>query len=342
MGSDPQLNLLAGLCTPCPALTWCSRTVQQQCRIPGTPARQERFWQSLRRQAFIAGGVQPQALPPVTSAPALPRFLYIQQPERGHLRHGSDEMPVGIYGRRLITLNDPGCPIRRELLSKHGLSTRKLSLVLSGDDTWLRIFLSRLGPEFFRTACEIEFQGIIGPNLSAYGHSEHRVWLLNRAVCQAFQREMLLHGLPAILHTYLEDAPEHIQWLTEYLQLNPTQEYIATGFDHDADNDAAFVERRIEILLEIQRRVHRPLNVAFGGLMTRVALIDKASDAFPGRTHFYASSIYNRSRKGGSVLRADNLSRRFSWHDRMIDRANDIDLCMDNFRVHASMWQSFS
>ena len=78
----------------------------------------------------------------------------------------------------------------------------------------------------------------------------------------------LRHGLPAIFHTYLENSPVHQDWLVEYLKLNPSQHFIATGFDRNAANNRKFARLRIRLLESVERRAGRPLHIVFHTLLT--------------------------------------------------------------------------
>ena len=122
--------------------------------------------------------------------------------------------------------------MRTNYLGGRGLVGLPNVLVVSAKDGWLNRFCQTLDGSFAPSVKELGFSALIGPNLSAYRHTEHRVWLDNRAVCQQFMQQLPLeHGLPAIFHTYLERSAIHQDWLVEYLRLNRSQDHVATGFD---------------------------------------------------------------------------------------------------------------
>ena len=178
------------------------------------------------------------------------------------------------------------------------------------DKPWLQRFLVNLGEGFFASIKSTKFIAVICPSLSAYHHTEHRVWLVNRALIQNFEEQLLKRGLPGIFFTYLEDSPEHQDWLNQYLLQNPTQEYIATGFDRGAANSAGFFQRRLRILAEAEQAAGRPLRVVLCSLMTSLPRIQFASDLFPGRIHLVASTVFQHSIHG---QRLNKITTGLEW-----------------------------
>jgi hypothetical protein len=168
--------------------------------------------------------------------------------------------------------------------------------MISGKDGWLRKFYRDLGAEFFASLRRVDFQAIICPNLSAYHHAEHRTWLDNRTLIQLFMERLLESGLPGVFFSYLEDAPVHNLWLTEYLRLNPTQQFLATGFDRKARG--SFLEKRMTLLAQVEQDVGRPLRIILNCIVSRIKEIRVASKLFPGRVHLMGESVFQKSFRG--------------------------------------------
>mgnify|MGYP001098922230 CR=1 FL=1 len=188
--------------------------------------------------------------------------------------------------------------------------------------------MRKVGEPFARSVQDLGFSAVIGPNLSAYLHSEHRVWLDNRAVCQLFTEFSLRHGLPVIFHTYLEDSLVHQDWLVEYLRLNPTQAFIATGFDCKGGNNSRFVARRIRLLERVQDRAGRPIRIVLHNVLSRVRVARLAHQAFPGRVHLLGRSVVLRSLKG-SRLEFDAAGRS-SWVKASAGHSPGLELFLQN------------
>jgi len=237
---------------------------------------------------------------------------------------------MGAYARNAIGDLRRACEVRPEYLNKRAILDAPKLLVISAEDNWLSRFMSKVGEPFARSARELGFSAVIGPNLSAYHHAEHRVWLDNRAVCQLFAEFSLRHGLPVIFHTYLEDSQVHLDWLVEYLSLNPTQAFIATGFDCKGGNNPRFAGRRIRLLERVQDRVGRPLQIVLHNVLSRVRVARLAHQAFPGRVHLLGRSVLLRSLKG-SRLEFDASGRSF-WVETSAGHAPGLELFLQNAR----------
>ena len=150
----------------------------------------------------------------------------------------------------------------------------------------------------------------------------------NRALCQQFMGFALRHGLPAIFHTYLENSPVHQDWLVEYLKLNPSQHFIATGFDRNAANNRKFARLRIRLLESVERRAGRPLHIVFHTLLTRLNHVKLAHAAFPQRVYLLGRSVVMRSYSGSSL--SFNPNGTSVWQERDMSFHRGMDLFNHN------------
>jgi hypothetical protein len=326
---DSSRSIFQGLCGPCPRRPWCGLTWRKQCAIPAEPDHAARHWKLQEEKVRRAGGVAPRSLSPVSSRPELPRVTHILGRE-GVNRGYAWDRTMGVYARNAIGDLRRGSEIQADYLENRGLLGAPKVLVISGEDGWLNRFCQTLDASFARSVRGMSFSALIGPNLSAYRHAEHRVWLDNRAVCQLFMQFALNHGLPAIFHTYLEDSAIHQEWMVEYLRLNPTQEYIATGFDCKGGNNARFVRRRIRLLERIQHQAGRPISIVLHNIVSRIRIAKMAQEAFPGRVHLVGRSVLLRSLKG-SRLDFDPEGRS-SWMARSAGHQPGMELFRENLR----------
>jgi hypothetical protein len=326
---DTSKSIFQGLCGACPRRDWCGQTWRQQCAIPEHPEHEGRYWALQEERVRRVGGVAPRALPPVVAPPVLPKLTHILGREGTNPDAGWGRT-VGVYARNALGDIRRGCAIRGEYLRARGLLQADKVLVVSAEDDWLNRFCGKLGEPFARSVREAGFSALIGPNLSAYRHAEHRVWLDNRAVCQLFMEFSLGRGLPAVFHTYLEDSTIHQDWLVEYLRLNPTQEFVATGFDCKGANNSRFVRRRIRLLERVQDRAGRPIRIVLHNVLSRIRIARLAHQAFPGRVHLLGRSVLLRSLKG-SRLEFDAAGRS-SWVEASAGYAPGLELFRQNAR----------
>jgi hypothetical protein len=225
-----------------------------------------------------------------------------------------DGMTVGVYSKRAVSIGQSGCPVNERYLRSRGIWAIPKVLVIGGKDRWLRGFSRGVGDEFFSGLTSANISAIVCPNYSAYRHVEHWVWLDNRAIGQRFMGLLLERGLPGIFHTYLEDSRVHIDWLVEYLRQNPSQHFIATGFDRGGANGPKFVSRRLDILTEVERRVGRPLHVVLSNLLTRLCWVNDLAAKFPGRVHLVGQSVFLRSVQGSELYLSAN--GHLNWRER--------------------------
>ena len=327
--SQEQPALFIADCAPCPRFAFCQRSANRQCKIPEDDQESARYWQIQRERVAAAGGPAPQELPPVRLQPRLAKVTHIigREPFRAQQ---SVPQELGIYARNAVGRLRHGLVVRPTALEKKGLLALPKALVISDRDDWLSDFFHFAGDPFAASVLEHQFTAVMGPNLSAYHQVEHWVWLDNRALCQQFMGFALRHGLPAIFHTYLEDSPVHQDWLVEYLKLNPSQHFIATGFDRNATKNPRFARRRIRLLEAIERRAGRPLKIVFHTLMTGLKYIKLAHAAFPQRVHLLARSVVMRSYTGSSLsFKSDGTS---DWIERDMNFPRGIELFNHNAR----------
>ena len=303
--SQEQPALFVADCLPCPRFAFCQRSVTRQCRVPEDVRELTRYWQIQRRRVVAAGGIAPRELPPVRLQPRLARVTHIIGREAFRADR-SVPQDLGIYAHNAVGRLGSSLAVRPETLEKKGLLTLPKALVISDRDPWLAGFLHFAGNPFAKSVLDHQFTAMMGPNLSAYHEVEHYVWLDNRALCQQFMGFALRHGLPAIFHTYLEDSPVHQKWLVEYLKLNPSQHFIATGFDRNATKNPRFARKRIRMLEAVEHRVGRPLRVVLHNVMTGIRFIKLAHAAFPQRLHLLGRSVVMRSYGGSSLVFKDN------------------------------------
>jgi hypothetical protein len=327
--SQEQPALFIADCDPCPRFAFCQRSARRQCGIPDDAQEAVRYWQIQRERVALAGGQAPQALPPVRLQPRLAKVTHIIGREA--FRAGlSVHQDVGIYARNAVGRLRNGLVVRPEVLEKKGLHALPKALVISDRDDWLAGFFHFAGNPFAASVLEHGFTAVMGPNLSGYHEVEHWVWLDNRALCQLFMGFALRHGLPGIFHTYLENSPVHQDWLVEYLKLNPTQHFIATGFDRNAAKNLRSARQRIRLLAEVERRAGRPLQVVCHNLMTSLRFIKLVHAAFPHRVHLLGRSVVMRSYTGSSLIfRSDGTS---DWIVRDMNFQRGMELFNHNAR----------
>lgn len=334
----PKLpGLFVDLCSPCPRSAYCQKSADQQCLIPQTQV--EPFWESERRRVEAVGGMEPQRLAPLLLQPRLSKVTHIVG--RGEHFDPRELMPssLGVYASDVVSDLKDGFHVQRELLAKRQLLDVEKVLVISAKDEWLRGFTRFVDRPFADSVLWLDFAAVMGPNLSGYHHNDHSVWLDNRAVCQQFMKFALERGLPAIFHTYLEDSMVHQDWLVAYLERNPSQKFIATGFDCNGTNNTRFVERRIQLLQEVQSRVGRKLHVVLHTVMTGLRLIKYAHDAFPKRIYLIGRSLVRDSFSGKSIhFRPDGASARTP---RDPDYRPGMALFKHNARMHADALADF-
>lgn len=297
--------------------------------MPSEPGEAARFWEEQGQIVDRVDGVGPRALPPVAAQPDLPPIVHV------HARQGPEPpiswpWPIGVYAKDVIRLGAAGRPPNDRYLRDRGLDGVVKALVISGTDPWLAKLCRGLGPPFFEGLARSNFGAVICPNLSAYHHAEHRVWLDNRAIVQRFMECCLQRGLPGVFHTYLEDAPEHARWLVRYFQLNPTQHVVATGFDRGGGNNPAFVRRRLEILAGVEQALGRPLRVVLANVLGRLAAIRAANDRFPGRVHLVGQSVFLRSVKGSELTKRGDW---LAWRRAAREYSRGVGLFLRNAEV---------
>jgi hypothetical protein len=325
----PNLLAIAAGCSGCPRGPWCTRSLGGICSVPSDPDENVRFWEEQGRIVGRLGGVGPRALPPAVNLPELPPIVHV------HVNQGPEAptswpWPIGVYAKDVIRLGIAGRPPSVRYLRGRGLENARKALIISGTDPWLARFCRGLGPPFFEGVARSDFDAVICPNLSAYHHAEHRVGLDNRAIVQLFMGACLSRGLPAVFHSYLEDAPEHPRWLVEYFRLNPTQQFIATGFDRGGANRREFVRRRLAILGRAQQSLGRPLTVVLSNILTRIWAVREASEIFPGRVHLLGQSVFLRAVKGSVLTYRAGALR---WREDAREHPRGVELFLRNARV---------
>jgi hypothetical protein len=326
-----QISLFRDRCVQCPRKKWCARTPRQQCLVPDGDLELARYWAEHRTRLKRIGGIDPQALPAVTRQPQLPSIIHVHPDQGFALEADMRGMTLGVYSKRAVSLSRTGCPLHDQYLRSRGLSDVRKFLLIGGEDRWLQRFSRGIGEEFFKSVASGNVCAVLSPNYSAFDHVEHWVWLDNRAIGQTFMRRLLERRLPGIFHTYLEDSSEHLQWLTEYLRLNPTQQFLATGFDRGGANDERFVARRLEMLAEVENSIGRPLHFVFCNLLTRLGWVRRLVDLFPGRVHLVGQSVFLRSVKG-SVLQI-LPDGKLIWKERAREHARGLELFRHNAAI---------
>jgi len=267
------------------------------CTLPRDQVEFERFLQLLGKEAASLGGVVPRQLAPVQVQPRLPRILHVHT-DHGHTSFGTG-LPngLGILGRDVLRITSGGVRVDRAYLASRGLDQMQKILLLYGKDCFL-IRLCRHLDDNFASAVKADFSAIIGPNLSAYVHVDHRVVIVNRAAAQTITGFFLRHGLPAIIHLYPEYCRQDIEWLTEYFRLNHTQDFLATGFDGGVWNNAHLVRNRFRVLADVQERIGRPLKIVVANILVHMRAIRLAADLFGDRTYLLGTRISHLSRCG--------------------------------------------
>lgn len=263
--------------------------------MPAIGVERERFWIMQQDMMVRIGGVEPRELVPLRCQINLPRFIHVHMDTglRDEIEWG---MTLGVNAVDAVKIRAVGCPVSLSYLAGRGLSNTAKILMISAKDGWLQKFYSGLGVEFFESVRRADFQAVVCPNLSAYHHTEHRVWLDNRALIQRFMERLLEKGIPGIFFSYLENAPVHQRWLTEYFRLNPSQQVLATGFDRKARG--AFFEQRMRLLAQIEQDLGRPLRIILNCVVSRIQEIRLASRLFPGRVHLMGQSLFHKSYRG--------------------------------------------
>jgi len=323
-----QTSLFRDRCVLCPRKKWCARTPRQQCLVPDSELDLARYWAGHSARLKRIGGIDPQALPAVTRQPHLPPIIHVH-PDQGFASEaGLRGMTLGVYSKRAVSLSRTGCPLHDQYLRSRGLSDVRKVLLIGGADRWLQRFSRGIGEEFFKSVASGNVCAVLSPNYSAFGHVEHWVWLDNRAIGQTFMRRLLEWGLPGIFHTYLEDSSVHLQWLTEYLRLNPTQQFLATGFDRGGANDERFVARRLEMLAEVENSIGRPLHFVLCNFLTRLGWVGRLADLFPGRVHLVGQSVYLRSVQGSELQILPN--GKLIWKERVKEHTRGLELFRHN------------
>lgn len=313
---------------------WCVQSLGKLCLIPPKHIEQRRYWDQQRDTIRVLGGVGPRQLPPLRRQPVLPRIVHVHV-DQGHEETAEWSRPLGIHAEDALRHGEAGCPLDEGYLETRGLSRCLKVLVVSGKDELLSRISANVGAPFLDSVAREDIGGIICPNLSAYHHVEHRVWLFNRAIVQNFMAALLERGLPGIFHTYLEDAEPHQRWLIEYLRLNPTQRFLATCFDRGAANNQPFVRRRLRLLAVVQEAIGRPLSVVLSNVMTRLWVVQDASEFFPGRVHLLAPTLFQKSVHGELLVRTG--PRRMKWRRRAMAVPRGNELFRRNAAVLASV-----
>lgn len=294
-------GLFVGLCSPCPRAPFCQKSAEQQCIVPETEFERELYWEAQAKRVRDVGGMEPRPLATLFVQPRLPKVTHIVQ--RSDKLDPREPRPsvLGVRASDVLGPLKSGLSVQRAKLARRDLLDVDKVLVITAKDDWLNGFVKFVDRPFARSVLQLNFSAVMGPNRSGYHHNEHSVWLDNRAICQTFMKLALEYGLPAIFHTYLEDSPAHQDWLVEYLRLNPSQKFIATGFDCNGTNNDRFVERRIQLLQEVESRVGRKLHVVLHTVMTNLRLIRYAHDAFPRRIYLLGQSVVRDSFMGTSL-----------------------------------------
>lgn len=238
-----------------------------------------------------AGGIEPRRLPPLARPVILPRWFQIIGTNRPLFRLMLPEAGVNLtrvcQGRQMPPLAFQEGHALPDMAS----SAPGVPLVYFGRDSWFQDQAGWFDLASFQALALLEPGAVIGPNLSAFVGAEHRVWLINRAICQTVAGRMIEAGLPAVIHLFFEDLSHDVEWAAEYFRMNPTQNHLATGFDYDGDKSAANVDLTLEALQKIERAVGRPLHVVLNGVLTRFELIERVERLFPERCTFCGSSV---------------------------------------------------
>lgn len=306
-------HLLAALCKRCAFRKWCVPTLGTMCVIPREPQAQERCWEEQRRDIAIVGSVDPRQLPPVHRQPQLPRITHVHV-NQGPQPRASWSQPLGVYAKDAFSHTPEGCQLSAQYLNSRGLRNCPKTVVITGRDRFLaRVCANARGP-FLDSLSRPDVTSIMCPTLSAYDYAEPRVWIMNRAIVQNFMQALLERGLPGVLHTYLQDTEPDQRWLIEYLQLNPTQHFLATSFDRGMANSASKTRLALKLLREVQDAVGRPLHIVLGVLMTRVHAIKEACKLFPSRVHIIGQTVFMNSVKGSLLLHTQ--AGRLKWQPR--------------------------
>lgn len=326
----PDNHLFVADCVGCPAWQLCPKTYERQCQLSTKDSERAQFFEHLSERIAKLGGVEARACPGLQRQPELPRVLHIHASSTNYGIVDRVES-VGLYGSDVIRLDLKGCPVSLDRLVALGADTRPKVLVLSERDAWFQKFLNRVGEEFFSSVSGPTFTAVIAPNLSFYGHSEHRVWILNRALIQNFTEVMLSRGIPGVFFTYLDESKQDFDWLVSYLRLNPDQHFLATGFDRGSANDANFLTSRLLLIAKIQSEIGRPLNIVLGNIIAREHAIGLAADLFPSRVHLAAASIVQRSIDGSELVRS--ASGWVTWQKRSYAYGRGAALFAHNRRV---------
>ncbi len=304
-------------CEPCVLRAWCDRQFTKACAVPKGTREREKYWEVQRGQDSLIGGVAPRKLPPVTRQPALPPIIHVHVDEGPNNTCQTWTVPLGVHAEDALSPGLPGCPLNQAYLDSRGLSACPKILVVSGKDRLLQRVCNRVGREFLCSIARPDIHGIVCPNFSDYEYVEHRVWLFNRAIGQNFTARLLAHGLPAVFHTYLEDTKVDQHWLAEYFRLNPSQHFLATGFERGAAADREFVGKQILLLRAVEDAICRPLSIVVSNVLTRLAVIRDIASAFPHRVHLLVAGLFQKSVHG--ELLVWNGANRLVWRERAME-----------------------
>ena len=263
----------------------------------------------MRRLVAEADGIEPRRLPPLARPVVLPRWFQIIGTNRPLFRLIRPEAGVNLTHACRSRQMPPMAFGKGRALSEMASDSPGVPLVYFGRDSWFQDRVGWFDPASFQALALFEPGAVIGPNLSAFAGAEHRVWLINRAMCQTVAGRMIEAGLPAVIHLFFEDLSYDVDWAAEYLRMNPTQHHLATGFDYDGDKSAANVNLTLEALQKIERAVGRPLHVILNGVLTRFELIERVERLFPKRCTFCGSSVATgTSLSGRAALREESES----------------------------------
>lgn len=304
-------SLFALYCEPCAIKAYCPRSLQQQCVIPHDPADEARFWSNRRTYLDILGGIEPKRVSEPKKLPRLPQITHVHAESRLDFEFNWPS-PMAIDAKDFIHIRHGEARFRIEKLRERFRDSQRLILYFSSKDPWYVGNLHKLMKrKFFDDLATADFDAVICPNLSCYGHSYHYVWQQNRAIIRNFYELAVESELPVVFFTYLEDSKPNQEWLTEFYQLNPFITTIATGFDRKAASNRCFAEIRFRLLQEIQDRIGRPLDILLTSALTSRLAVRRACSHFPGRVKLLGSSIFLRALKGSQLYSTPNDALRW-------------------------------
>jgi len=267
-------------------------------------------------------------LPAVRRQPVLPNFVHVYVDDRVGPSPPSN-WHLGMQAKDVL-LRSSGFELNTAYLRQRGLETCPKVLLVWGEDEFLEPFCYGVGASFFASINRPDITAIICPNLSAYPHAMHRIWLRNRAINQIIMMGLLAHGLPGVLHTYIGDSTTDREWLVTYLSLNRSQRFIATGFENGGCRNRDFVKRTLERLAGVEAEVGRCLEVVLGSIMMELGSVRMATDFFPGRVHFVSASLAQKSTHG--CLLKDFDGDKFVWQPNAKDIERGLPLFALNRR----------